>query len=257
MQKKKKSRLSYHVFRILRWLVHLFYGDMEVIGQENLPKSNAIIVGNHAQMNGPIAGELFMPSNCFIWCMGQMMHLKEVPGYAFTDFWSHKPRWTQPFYRVLSYLIAPVAVCVFNNARTIEVYHDARVLNTFKKSIRMLKEGNNLLIFPEKGETNNNIVYQFQENFVDVAKLYYKKTGIEITFVPMYVAPKLKKLYIGKGIVFNGENDIKEERKRITAYLSDEITATARRLPRHTVIPYRNIPKKHYLTNQDVTEVPR
>ena len=73
----------------------------------------------------------------------------------------------------------------------------------------------------------------------------------------MYIAPKLKKIYIGKGIVFDNENNIDEERKKISAYLSDEITRIARELPLHTVVPYRNIPKRYYLTNKDITEVPR
>lgn len=123
--------------------------------------------------------------------------------------------------------------------------------------IKMLKEGVNILIFPEKDEKHNNILHKFQENFIDVAKLYYKKTGIALTFVPMYIAPKLRKMYIGKGIVFNGENSIDGERERITAYLSDEITEIARSLPLHKVVPYRNIRRKYYLTNKDITEVRR
>ena len=46
-------------------------------------------------------------------------------------------------------------------------------------------------------------------------------------------------------------------KKRISDYLSDEITKIARELPEHTVIPYRNIPRKYYLSNKDITEVPR
>ena len=244
------------LFKIIKYLVRLFYGKMEVVGMENLPESNTIIVGNHCQMNGPIAGELFLPGNCYTWCAGQMMHLKEVPDYAFQDFWSQKPGWTHPFYKILSHLIAPLSVCIFNNARTIGVYRDMRIMSTFKNTIKMLKGGANILIFPEKNEKHNNILYQFQENFVDVAKLYYKQTGISLTFVPLYIAPKLRKLYIGKGIVYNSENMIEEERKRISAYLSTEITDMARALPLHTVIPYRNIPKKYYLNNKDVMKVP-
>lgn len=251
---QKKTTLLYKIFK---WFVRLFYGKMEVVGLANLPKSNAIVVANHTQMNGPIAGELFMPDNCYIWCAGQMMNLKEVPEYAFADFWSQKPKWTHPFYRVLSHVIAPLATCIFNNARTIAVYRDMRIMSTFKESLKMLKEDKNILIFPEKDEKHNNILYEFQENFVDVAKLYHKKTGIELTFVPMYIAPKLKTMYIGKGISYNSEDSVEEERKRICKYLSDEITDIARKLPEHTVVPYRNIPKKYYLTNKDITEVPK
>ena len=253
MEKKQTSTL----YKIIKSLVRFFYGKMEVVGLENLPEDNAIIVGNHCQLNGPIAGELFLQDNCYIWCAGQMMDLKEVPEYAFTDFWSHKSKWTQPFYKLASYLIAPLSVCIFNNARTIAVYRDMRIMSTFKDSIKLLQQGANILIFPEKDEKHNNILYQFQENFIDIAKLYYKKTGIALTFVPMYIAPKLKKMYIGKGISYQCENSIEEERKRISKYLSDEITEIACNLPKHTVVPYRNIPKRFYLTNKDIGEGPR
>lgn len=252
MEKKKTSV----VFLGIRKLVRLFYGKMEVVGWENLPEKNAVLVGNHCQMNGPIAGELFLPDNCYTWCAGQMMNLKEVPAYAFEDFWSQKPKWQHPFFGLASYLIAPLAVFLFNNARTVAVYRDMRIKSTFKESLKLLGEGGNLLIFPEKDEKYNNILYRFQENFIDIARLYYKKTGIPLTFVPVYIAPRLRKLYIGKGIVFEAENPIEEERKRISGYLSEEITEMARKLPLHTVVPYRNIPRKYYLTNKDITEVP-
>lgn len=251
---KKKTSLLY---KIIKGCIYLFYKKMKVVGLKSAPKKQVIFVANHSQMNGPIACELYMPKNCYIWCAGEMMNLKEVPGYAFRDFWSQKPKWTHGFYKLLSYLIAPVAVCIFNHARTIGVYHDMRLKSTFKTTIQMLQEDKTILIFPEKDVKHNNILYQFQENFVDVAKLYYKKTGIELAFVPMYIAPNLKKMYIGKEIYFNNENKIEEERHRICTYLSDEITDMARRLPKHKVVPYRNIPKRHYLKNTDITEVPR
>lgn len=249
----KKPSLA---FRIIKKTVGSFYPKTEIEGLENLPASNAVLVGNHTQMNGPIVGELFLPDNCYTWCAGQMMNRKEVPEYAFTDFWSRKPKWTHPFYKLLSHLIAPLSVLIFNNARTIAVYRDGRIISTFKDSMRMLQEGKNLLIFPEKDEKYNNILYQFQENFIDIARIYYKKTGICLTFVPLYIAPKLRKMYFGKGIVFQPENAIEEERRRIASYLADEITSIARALPLHTVVPYRNIPRKYYLTNKDITEVP-
>lgn len=253
MEQKQVSLL----YKIIKGLVRIFYRKMKVVGLENLPEKNAIIVGNHTQMNGPICGELFMPENCYTWCAGEMMHLKEVPAYAFSDFWSQKPKCLQPFYRFLSYLIAPLAACIFTNARTIAVYRDMRIMSTFKETLKTLENGRNVLIFPEKDEKYNNILYTFQENFINVAKLYYKKTGISLIFVPMYIAPKLNSMYIGKGIRFESINKIEEERKRISDYLSDEITKIARELPEHTVIPYRNIPRKYYLSNKDITEVPR
>lgn len=252
-----KENTSPVLFHMIKGMLRLLYRKTEMVGIQNLPEKDAVLVGNHSQMNGPIVGEIFLPDNCYIWCAGQMMNRKEVPEYAFTDFWSQKPKWTHPFYRGLSHLIAPLSDYLFNQARTVPVYKDMRIMTTFRTSIRMLSEGKNLLIFPEKDEKWNNIVYKFQENFVDVAKLYYKKTGAALTFVPLYFAPRLKKVYIGHGILFNPEAPIEQERKRISSVMAEEITKLARELPLHTVVPYRNIPKKYYLTNKDFMEVPR
>lgn len=245
MHEKKTSIL----FKFIKCCVKVFYPKMQVEGIENLPDEPVIIVGNHCQMNGPIVGELYVPGEPYIWCAGEMMHLKAVPAYAFRDFWSQKPKWTHPGYKLLSYIIAPLSVCVFNNARTIGVYHDARILSTFKNTVKKLQDGESVVIFPEHDVKHNHIIYDFQDKFIDIAKLYYKKTGKELAFVPMYIAPKLRKLYLGKPIYFQAAEPMDAERSRICRYLMDEITQIAQALPEHTVVPYRNIPKKDYPSN--------
>lgn len=240
---------SYPLFRAIRWLVKVFYPKIEVSGAENLPDESAVIVGNHSQMNGPIACELYFPKNSYTWCAGQMMKLREVPAYAFQDFWSGKPEYIRWFYKLLSYIIAPLSVCIFNNANTIGVYHDTRIISTFKQSMSKLCEGANIIIFPEHNEDYNNIICNFQDRFIDIAKLYYKKTGIELKFVPMYIAPELKTMYFGKPVRFCSSNSIEDERRRICDYLMKEITNIACSLPEHTVVPYRNISRKYYKSN--------
>jgi hypothetical protein len=81
--------------------------------------------------------------------------------------------------------------------------------------------------------------------------LYYKKFGEELPFVPMYIAPSLKKMVIGKPIYFSSQTPIDEERERICKDLMESITQIAYDLPRHRVIPYRNIPKKEYPFNKE------
>lgn len=245
MDEKKGSPL----YKVIKWLVWLFYPKMEVVGAENLPEEAALIVGNHTQMNGPIACELYFPGKRYTWCAGEMMHLKEVPGYAYQDFWSRKPKYIRWFYKLLSYVIAPLSVCVFNNADTIPVYRDSRLLTTFRETVKKLQEGASVVIFPEHDEPYNHILCAFQDRFIDIAKIYHKKTGVELSFVPLYIAPYLKKMYLGKPIRFCAENPIKEERRRICDYLMTEITHIACALPEHTVVPYNNLPKKNYPTN--------
>ena len=251
---KKRNWFSYICYRILRPFVWLCFKKMKVEGAENLPDEACIVVGNHSQMNGPLSGEFYFPGKRKIWCAHQMMYLKEVPAYAFQDFWSAKPKSVRWFFKIASYVIAPLSVCVFSNARTIPVFRDNRLLTTFKLSVNALSEGESVIVFPESYEPYSHIVYTFQDRFIDVAKLYYKRTGKAVSFVPLYIAPSLKKMYIGKPIVFNPELPIEEHRKEIAKYLMDEITQMAVSLPRHRVVPYPNMPKKDYPYNKPKEE---
>lgn len=245
MDDKKQSLL----YRIIAWFVWLFSPKYRVEGKENLPGEPCIIVGNHSHMYGPIAAEFYTPGKHYIWCAGQMMNRKEVAAYAYQDFWSHKPKALRWFFMLASHLIVPLAMLVFGGAHTIPVYHDTRLISTFRESIEKLRAGNSIVIFPECYDEHNNIVHEFQEKFVDLARFYSKKTGVELSFVPLYNCPKLKKICYGKPIRFRADAPIEEERRRICTELMDGITEMAVSLPEHTVVPYPNVSKKHYPKN--------
>ena len=247
LKKRKKSSL---LFRFIKYFVRLFSPKMKISGTESLPDEPCIIIGNHSQLYGPIACELYLPESTYTWCAHEMMELREVPAYAFADFWSQKPKAQQPFFKAASYLIAPLSVVIFNNARTVPVYKDNRTLSTLKETVKRLCGGQSIVIFPEHDKKHNHIVYDFLEGFVDVARLYYKRTGKEISFVPMYVCPKLEKVCFGTPIKFSAEAPLEDERRRICGALMDSITELAEALPYHTVVPYRNIPKRLYPKNK-------
>lgn len=246
MSEKKTSV----IYRAMKWMVRTVYPKIEVLGVEQIPEEPCLIVANHCQMHGPIATELYTPGRHDIWCAHQMMKLKEVPAYAYQDFWSGKPKGSRWFYKLASYVIAPLCVLIFNNANTIAVYRDNRVISTFKNTVRSLSEGKHVVVFPEHLEKHNHIVYDFQDKFIDIARLYYKKTGKELCFLPLYVAPSLKQMHFGAPIRFSTEQSMEEERRYICDYLMEEITRVAEALPEHRVVPYENLPKKRHGTNR-------
>ena len=234
------------LYRFIRWAVWKLSPVYTLAGTENLPEGPCIIVGNHSQMYGPIAGELYVPGKHSTWCAGEMMHRPEVAEYAFRDFWSGKPKSVRWLYRLFSRLIPPLSQLVFTSAHTIPVYHDARLKTTFRESLARLQEGEKLVIFPERDQRFNNILYAFQDKFIDVARMYRRKTGQELDFVPLYLAPALKTMTFGPPVRFRGEEPIEAERSRICRYLADEITRMALAQPKHRVVPYANMPKRQY-----------
>ena len=241
--------ISYAVYKAVCGLARVFFKRPKLEGQENLPEGPCVIVGNHAQMNGPIIAELYLDFPRAIWCNAEMMHLKEVPDYAFQDFWSGKPASVRWLYRIGSYLIAPISVCVFNNAKCIPVYRDMRVANTFRQTLLSLEEGKRVVIFPECAEPHNHILYDFQDRFIDLGRMYRSRTGKDLDFVPMYMAPALGRVVFGRAVRCEAGAPVGQERLRVKRALMDAITALADALPRHRVVPYLNLPRRDYPFN--------
>ncbi len=241
------------VFRVLRSLIKLCYPKTHILGAENLPDEPCIIVGNHSQIHGPLVSEFYIPGKHYTWCNAQMTVLKEVPAYAYADFWAQKPRYIRWLYKIISYLIAPLSVFIFSHVDIIPVYHNNQVIHTYRDSVKRLTEGNRLVIFPEHAKPHNCIVYDFQKGFVDVAKMYHRHTGKVLQFVPMYIAPQLRKAYIGTPLRYNPDEPAKQERERVCGYLAEEITRMATELPRHKVVPYVNLPRHAYHDNKEET----
>jgi len=241
--------LSRALYLGIRKAVKLVYPKTQLEGVENLPDGPCVIVGNHAQMHGPIVAELYIPGTHYTWCAAEMMHLKEVPDYAYRDFWSGKPKSIRWMFRIASYLIAPLSVCVFRNANCIGVYRDMRALSTFRETLVKLENGARIVILPEENVPYNDILWHFKSGFVDLARMYSSRTGQPLPFVPMYISPELRCAVLGRPVFCDCTASAGPERERVCYELAEAITGLARELPEHTVIPYPNISKKLYPKN--------
>ena len=238
---KKKPML----FRFIFFVVRVFYPKVEVI-QHDVIEPGSLMVANHAQIHGPITTYLFHPNPKKVWVISDMCHVKTVPKYAFEDFWGDSKipfRW---FFKLLSFLIAPISPYIMKHGGTIPVYKSIAITKTFQYTIQTLQKEEDVFIFPEGRSSHNPILNDFQTNFVDVARLYYKKHQKALSFYPVYIAPFAKKMVIGKKIEYNATNSIEEERIRICEYIKREITKMAFDLPKHRIIPYAKEKKKRY-----------
>lgn len=234
------------IYRVVKGGLNLIYPKVSFEGLEQLPREAAIFVGNHSQAHGPLVGELRLPFPRKTWCAEEMMTRGEVADYAYRDFWAWKPAWSHPFYKLLSHLIVPLAVILFNHAETIPVYRDSRILSTFRQTVKSLEAGTGVLIFPEYDRRRNHVLDDFQDSFIDVAKLFYRRTGKALAFVPVYICPALHRVCFGEAVRFDPAAPTDAERARIKEELIARITALAEALPRHRVVPYRPQPRKNW-----------
>lgn len=235
-----KERRKPFLFKSIEFFAKLFYRRYQIIYEEEETSHGNIFVANHSQIHGPLATYLYYPNKKKIWVIGQMTKLKEVPAYAFEDFWRDKPKITHWFYRLLSFIIAPLSVFIMKHANTIPVYKDMRISKTFRDSMETLNNEEDIFLYPEYRQEYNHIINDFQVNFIDLARVYYKKYNHELKFYPVYISKSLRKIMIGRPTTFNPNENINEERIRISEYLKENITRLALSLPSHKVIPYTN-----------------
>ena len=171
------------VYRLLKFFINVFYRKRTFFGLENLTNGPYIFIAYHAQIHGPLIAEVQFPLKRKTWCIGNVLTTKEFIEHAKTDFWGQKPKWIRWFFYLLAYIIAPIGSNVFNNADIIGVYKDARLSKTFKETVRYLNKGYNIIIFPECPTPYNNIINEFQNKFIDVAKFIINYTvNISILF---------------------------------------------------------------------------
>lgn len=246
--------LGWLVYKAVRGLARVFFPRPELVGLENIPDEGCVLVGNHAQMHGPVLCELYLPFKRAIWCTGEMMHLKEVPKYARTVFWGDKPKRVKWLYGILSYIIAPFSAAVFNNAYCIGVYRDARLTGTFRKTLEKLSEGSRVVIFPESPTPRNAIIYEFHDRFIALGRMFARQAGKSLAFVPMYVTPALRKICFGKPVYYDPASSPEAEMRRVCDALMAGVTELGTSLPRHRVVPFWNLPKKDYPMNRPEEE---
>ena len=240
--KKKKSLF----FKAVYLTAKLRVGKYKFVGLENIPDEPSLIISNHSQTYGPVVSQTRFPFTVYTWCTGEMLDKKEIPDYAMKDFWANCSKFKRGACLVFIKMISPMVAHVFNGLNAVGVYKDARIMVTFKHTVELLKQGEHVIIFPEKHSHYNNVINDFQDKFIDVARLYYKSTGKAVKFVPTYIAPRLKTVVFGKPISYSADTDVNVVREEISNYLKEEITNLALELPSHKVVPYENLPKKQY-----------
>lgn len=196
----------------------------------------AVYVSNHCKLGGPIYFQAYFPNPKKIWVIGDMCDKDACIEYMYDDFFRlKKPRW---LYITLAKLIRRPFLYMTKNADAIPVYKDMRIASTLKNSIKALKNNENIVIMPEHHVEYNHVVHEFQRNYIELARLYYKMTGKQLKFYPVYLAPKLRKVVIGEPIEFDPSNDIEDEKDKINYYLMEEITKLYGTLKKHKVVLY-------------------
>lgn len=148
-------------------------------------KTGSIIVSNHVGTDAPLSLELYADAPIRFWGAAEMNEgLIKCYKYQSRVYYHEKKHWNLHLARLFCLLASPLTTLFYKGLRLISTYHDARFLRTLNQSLRAIKEGDNIVIFPEDSS----------EGYLDELKGFYggflmlgdfcRRAGID---VPIYV----------------------------------------------------------------------
>lgn len=216
------------LYHLLVGVLDLFLWGGELMGEENLPEDGpAVFIANHLDAAGPIACCCSLPMRLHPWSIGDMMDREKAAAYLNMDFTERQLHLKPPLSLWLSRLLSRITVPMFWSLGCIPVYKGdyERMKETLLLSMKVLRQGKFLLIFPEEpllGKDEETGMSPFQHTFARLGEMYYTETGKRLQFYPVAVHAK-GVVQVGRPVSFNPVNAAGMERQRLKTVMESEV----------------------------------
>lgn len=177
-------------YRFWRGAVRLFSKPMRTQWAVPYTGEPSVFIANHAGALGPIFMCAYFPLTDTLhpWMNAQVLSAREVPAYVRQDYWWPPDSRLAPLLNAtLPYIAAAIMPPIVRTAPTVPVYHDMRVMRTLRESLRVLKAGEPLLIFPEQPSGYGSHHTGLNSGFLQVAPAFARQTGQALYFWPVHI----------------------------------------------------------------------
>ena len=214
------------LFNVVSRVAHPFLPVKKAEFAEPVGEEPVIFLANHLGAVGPMYMAVTFPlkDHVAIWCNEGMMDEKLVVDYIRHDWWWDPDSKLAPLYSAtVPYIARAIVPKVLRSAPTIAVCRDARVMTTMRKSLRALREGKHIVIFPELPDGHDSHAEQLQMGWINLLPMYHKATGKSLRMVPVYIDEAARLFRVGKGITADPERPVAEQSAEIERYIADHI----------------------------------
>ncbi|MDR2084388.1 MAG: hypothetical protein LBP67_05275 [Bacteroidales bacterium] len=228
----KKSRVRFGI-KIIAAIVKPFL-FLKVKGEENIDYDNfpSIFVCNHGIIYGPVAAVIYLPTYFRPWIDKKMCDIDSAATEMYERHLSRWPLLTTKMKKAICKFVAKPVVWAMNsfNPIPVEKTNLRGVVKTFDDTVKVLTEGDNILIFPEKPKKikvgkkttiqhETGSVGNLYTGFASIGKMYFDTTEKSLRFYPIFANRKKHTFNIGKPVIYNHENNSHEEKTRIASEL--------------------------------------
>jgi len=213
-----------------------------VIGKEHLQgleEGTVVLVCNHGELYGPVAATLHVPIPFRPWGIAEMMDRDVIVEYLYRNT-AVRQDWCPDCLKMpLTKMFARFFLWAFKSLDAIPVYRNnpRALIKTFRMTVDAMQAGDNLLIFPERGDKENEGERGYAEDgigdlytgFAMLAPALYRKAKKAAVFIPTYASKKLKTLSFGPAVTYDPTAPVNVEKLRIVDALQTGIEALAAR----------------------------
>ena len=211
------------LYEILTPLVRPFLKVRDIEYAEPLGDEPVVFLANHLGAVGPMYMAVTFPlrDNVAIWCNEGMMDEKLIVDYVRQDWWWKPESKLASFYSAtIPYIAKAIVPKVLRSAPTIPVYRDARVMTTMRTSLKALKEGRHIVIFPELPDGFDSHAENLQMGWLNLTAMYYKATGKRLKMVPVHIDEAARVYRVGRAITADPDVPLKRQQEEIERYLA-------------------------------------
>lgn len=212
----------------LRKIVRIFSKPMTIEWEVPFNGGPCVFVPNHLGAVGPIkmCARFPLADVCHPWINAPVLDKKQMPDYVRTDLW-----WDHDsvFHPLLNVIVPPLAAAlippIMNGAGGVPVYRDMGVMTTFRKSVAIMKNGENIVIFPENVSGHGEYNADMNTGWLFLAELWYKATGKALEMYPVHIDPKKHLFRVSAPVLWDPDRTLKEQTDEIIAKVAKGIHA--------------------------------
>lgn len=235
MKKFKQNRALW--YRGMKSMMKIRYKKPQFIFLGEAPTKGSIILSNHEGTDAPMALEIYCQFPIRMWGTSEMNSgLKKMYKYQTEVYYHQKKHWNIHGARLFCLLASPLTNLFYKGLKLISTYHDGNFMLNIRESFDAIKNGDNIVIFPEKSPDGYVQKLQgFYAGFVVFAQYCYKN-GIDVPIYVSYFKKKEQQYIFDKPILFSALKEKFETRDEMVDYLLEKCNALQYINPNDTLV---------------------
>ena len=214
----KKKRKLY--FEIMKKMMRGRYKQPKFVYLGEEINGPSIILSNHEGTDAPMALEIYLDKPVRMWGAHEMNSgLIKMYKYQSRVYYHEKKHWNLHLARLFCLIASPLTNLFYSGLDLISTYKDGRFIKTIRESIDSIKQGDNIVIYPEISDKGYLAELEgFYAGFVLLCEQCLKE-GIDIPIYVSYFKKEINTYVFDKPVKYSTIKEQYKNREEIAKQL--------------------------------------